>query len=68
MSKLSGIRTPAIYVPVRYQSQLERFPSAGPRANITGMRQKYWGENALIIRCGSYIYNVDWATYSRFAY
>jgi len=30
--------------------------SAGPYPSITGMRKKYWGKNALIIRAGAYAY------------
>lgn len=30
--------------------------SAGPYPSITGMRKKYWGKNALVIRAGAYAY------------
>ena len=30
--------------------------SAGPHPNITGMRKKYWGEDAFIVRAGAYAY------------
>lgn len=29
--------------------------STGPYPNITGMR-RYWGKDALIVKCGAYIY------------
>lgn len=45
--------------------RLDRFPSAGPRANLTGMKKHYWGYNGYVIRCGSYLYNVDFATYDK---
>lgn len=32
--------------------------SAGPYPSITGMRNKYWGRNAQIVRCGRFIYLV----------
>ena len=43
------------------QAWLDRncLASAGPYPNITGMREKYWGKNAQIVRCGRYIYLVD---------
>lgn len=44
---------------------LYKFPSAGPYACITGMRNLYWGKNALIIKCGVYIYHVDEQTFNR---
>lgn len=30
--------------------------SAGPRPNITGMRNLYYGKDALLYKCGQYIY------------
>lgn len=30
--------------------------SAGPYGNLTGMRQKYWGEQALVVKYGAYLY------------
>lgn len=38
--------------------EAECIASAGPYANITGMRNLYWGKECLIIRYGSYIYNM----------
>ena len=40
----------------------ECIASAGPYANITGMRNLYWGKECLIIRYGSYIYNMGTAS------
>ena len=45
---------------------LDVFPSAGPRANITGMRNKYWGKDAYILKVGTYIYKVNAEIYSKF--
>ena len=45
--------------------RLWAFPSAGPNPCIAGMRDKYWGRNALIIKCGSYAYKVDSETFWR---
>lgn len=45
--------------------------SAGPRASVSGMRKSYWGQKALIVSTGSYIYlmahiddgrNMPWLT------
>ncbi len=44
---------------------LGNFPNAGPYPNITGMKNKYWGLDALCIRCGAYVYHVDAETYQR---
>lgn len=40
------------------QLNLNRFPSFHCTGSITGMRKKYYGNDALLVRCGSYIYNV----------
>ena len=37
---------------------LERFPNFHKTGSILGMKQQYYGMSALLIRCGSYIYNV----------
>lgn len=37
---------------------LSRFPSFGPYGNVTGMRKKFYGTNALLVRSGAYVYNV----------
>lgn len=42
---------------------LDKFPSAGPHCNITGMKNKYWGKDALCIKVGVYVYHVDKETY-----
>lgn len=33
-------------------------PNAGPRPNITGMRAKYWGKDAIIGLQGGYAYKL----------
>lgn len=55
------------YVSTRhyYRLRLYNFPSAGPGANVAGVRKQYWGNEALIIKCGSYIYKVDAETFYR---
>jgi len=34
------------------------FPSFHKSGSIRGMKEKYYGKNALLVRCGNYIYNV----------
>lgn len=38
--------------------QIGRFPNFSSTGNATGMKNKYYGKEALLVRCGSYIYNV----------
>lgn len=35
-----------------------RFPNFHRSGSICGMKKLYYGKNALLVRCGSYIYNV----------
>ena len=37
---------------------IEKFPSFSASGSIKGMKEKYYGKDALLVRCGSYIYNV----------
>lgn len=37
---------------------LERYPNFSASGSVAGMKKLYYGENALLVRSGSYIYNV----------
>lgn len=49
------------YLPVKKGERLniDRFPNFDRTGSITGMRNLYYGRNALLVRCGNYIYNVS---------
>lgn len=34
------------------------YPNFHKSGSIAGMKKQYYGENALLVRCGNYIYNV----------
>ena len=38
--------------------KIGRFPNFHKTGSITGMKRLYYGKNALLVLCGSYIYNV----------
>lgn len=44
---------------------LSDFPNAGPYPCVAGMKEKYWGKDALCIRSGAYVYKVDEETYNK---
>ena len=48
------------YLPVRLYEKagLSKYPSFSRTGSISGMKAKYYGKDALLVRCGSYIYNV----------
>ena len=35
-----------------------KFPNFSVTGSIKGMKDKYYGKDALLVKCGSYIYNV----------
>lgn len=37
---------------------IDSFPNFMANGSIRGMKKLYYGKNALLVRCGSYIYNV----------
>ena len=48
MSKEQGIRC-----------NISRFPNFHYSGSIKGMKRLFYGKQALLVRCGSYIYNVS---------
>lgn len=38
---------------------IHRFPNFDRTGSISGMKKLYYGTDALLVRCGSYIYNVS---------
>ena len=43
--------------------QIESYPNFHKSGSIKGMKEKYYGKDALLVRCGSYIYKVDLRIY-----
>lgn len=37
---------------------IDKYPNFHHTGSITGMKKRFYGENALLVRCGAYIYNV----------
>lgn len=42
---------------------IEAYPNFHKTGSIKGMKEKYYGKDALLVRCGSYIYKVDLRIY-----
>ena len=49
------------YLPVSEGESLniDNFPHFSASGSVKGMKDKYYGKDALLVRCGSYIYNVS---------
>ena len=51
-------RVKYVYVKDKERLHLGDFPNFSATGNVWGMKHKYYGEDALLVRCGSWIYNV----------
>ena len=47
------------YLKVEFEDKVKDFPNFHKSGSIAGMKKKCYGKNALLVRCGSYIYNVS---------
>jgi len=52
------MRTRTMCVKDGERLNISRFPNFHKSGSIKGMKSLYYGKNALLVRCGSYIYNV----------
>ena len=52
------MRVRTVYVKDKERLHLQDYPNFSATGSVAGMKKKYYGENALLVRCGSYIYNV----------
>ena len=52
-----------IYTADHDKFELSLFPNFSITGSIKGMKDKYYGKNALLVKCGKYIYNVSSAPY-----
>lgn len=41
----------------RFQWMFSELPSFSKTGSIKGMKDKFYGKDALLVRCGAYIYN-----------
>ena len=43
----------------RHEGLVDKLPNFHKSGSISGMKKLYYGKGALLVRCGSYIYNVS---------
>ena len=58
--------------PLRYLSiadgkrlHIDSYVGWGPNPNVTGIRKILHLEDEMLVRCGQYVYKVDWNIYSQ---
>lgn len=54
----SEMRVKTIYVKDML-SRMNRFPNFHRSGSISGMKRDFYGKDALLVRCGNYIYDVS---------
>ena len=52
------MRVRTLYVSDGKRLHIDNYPNFHKSGSIKGMKEKYYGKDALLVRCGSYIYNV----------
>lgn len=53
------MKTKILYKVDAERLNIHRFPNFHRTGSIAGMKKLYYGKDALLVRCGSYIYNVS---------
>ena len=51
-------RVKYVYARDKNRLRLSDFPNFSATGNVWGMKHYYYGKDALLVRCGSWIYNV----------
>lgn len=52
------------YLKKEYWLLVKDFPNFHKSGSISGMKKLYCGKDALLVRCGDYIYDVTWDIYN----
>jgi hypothetical protein len=52
------MKTKTIYIKDYERLNLTQFPNFSKSGSIKGMKDRYYGKDALLVICGGYIYNV----------
>lgn len=53
---MARVKTLSVNHPL--SQSLKKFPNFSKSGSILGMKKLYYGKDALLVRCGKYIYNV----------
>lgn len=52
-------RVKYLYVKDGRRLGIDKYPNFSASGSIKGMKEKFYGKDALLVRCGSYIYDVS---------
>ena len=48
-----------MYLKTKFKRLVSGCPSISVSGSVKGMKKMYWGENAEVVRCGSYYYKIN---------
>ena len=57
-------RVKRVYVKDSERLSLPEYPNFHKSGSVKGMREQFYGNDALLVLCGSYIYNVPRSVYN----
>lgn len=58
-------KTKTISVADGIKLDISQYPNFHKSGSIIGMKRKYYGLGATLVRCGSYVYNVPYEVWER---
>ena len=44
---------------------IDQYPNFHKSGSIIGMKKQYYGKDAMLVKCGDYVYNVPQSIYDR---
>lgn len=56
-------RVKYLSVAIGQKVHIEQYPNFHKSGSVKGMKEKYYGKNAMLVHCGNYIYNVPQRIY-----
>lgn len=59
------MRVKYMYVKDGERVNISQYPNFHKSGSIAGMKKLYYGDDALLVRCGEWIYNVPQEIYDR---
>lgn len=60
------MKTITISVKQGEKINIDQYPNFHKTGSVKGMKEKYYGKDACLIKCGSYIYKVPQDIYNQF--
>jgi len=56
--EMNNMKVKTLYVEQGNRVGISKFPNFHKSGSITGMKRDFYGAKSMLVRCGSYVYNV----------